>query len=147
MSEAVEVIRHEIARREAEISALQIALDALTGKTPERPAAKTKRLLALPAPSKPKKPRKARQETGEGGTFTVNGVEFELGGRLFAVANALDEAEDCVPAARLDALCGGKRAGVTQAIFYLNKQFRSAGAQIVHFRGEGYRLQNIEEDK
>lgn len=140
MSEAVQVIEREIAKRQAEIAALQMALDALTGRAPAAPRSKQ---LALPPPQKP---ARRRSPEGEGGTFTVNGVDLKLTAREFAVANAINDAEDCLPAEQLEPLCGGKRNLVQQCVCALNKKLRPAGAHIEHFKGEGYRLQNIEEE-
>lgn len=141
MDEAVQFIQHEIAKRQAEIGALQLALNALTGPKAEPPGAKFKRWMnSVDA-------KKSTSEANESGTFTVNGVDFELGPKTFPLAKAIGEAEDCVPTAQLATMFGGNQQYVRVAVSVLNKRLKAAGAQIVHFRGEGYRLQNIEEDE
>lgn len=143
MSEAAEVIKLEIARREAEISTLQLALDVLTGNAPQKTAPEPKQ-LALPAP-KGHSPRGRPLKDDGGGIFTVNGVDIELGARAFALATMINDAEDCAPVEQLDAIFGGVRNLTHQCVCVLNKKLKAAGAEIVHFKGEGYRLQNIEE--
>lgn len=132
MSDAVQVIEREIAKRQAEIEALQLALKALTGKAPSPQKPKQ---LALPAP-------KAVTE----GNFTVNGVDLHLGRRELVVIEAIAAAEDCIQIEQLMPLCKDKRLYVQQTVSTLNKKLKAAGAHIVHFKGEGYRLQNIEEE-
>lgn len=128
MNEAIEVIQREIAKRRSEIDALEIALKALSGDVKQ---------LALPAPATP----------AEGGTgnFTVNGIDLQLGKRELAVIEAIAAVEDCMAVEELQPLCGGKRNYVSQTVWSLNKKLKAAGAEIEFFKGEGYRLQNIEE--
>lgn len=133
MSEAVQVIEREIAKRKSEIEALQLALKALTGKS--QPAPKPKH-LALPAPVK----------LAGDSNFTVNGVDLVLTDHELPIANALAEAEDCCSVDFLEQLCGGKRQNLHNRIYTLNQKLKPTGAHIVHFKGEGYRLQNIEEN-
>lgn len=130
MSEAVQVIRREIAKREAEIEALQLALKALTGSATR---------------SKPKQPSTPVPKADPEGNFTVNGTDLHLGRRELAVIEAIAAAEDCIPAEQLTPLCKDKRLYVQQTVSTLNKKLKAAGAHIVHFKGHGYRLQNIEE--
>lgn len=135
MSDSIKFLEREIAQRKAEIEALQTALAVLAGKS--RPGMQR---TTPPAPT-----RKPAEKRGEGGILTVNGVDLELTAREFAVANAINDADDAMPAEQLDPLCGGKRNQVQQAVCSLNKKLKPAGANIVFFKGEGYRLQNMEE--
>lgn len=130
MSDALQILKHEISRRQAEIEALQKAVDVLTGSEASTPK---------PLSSS------AKQERGSGGTLTVNGVDVDLTAREMRVATALEAAGDCVPAAELAPLTSGNNKYLQTCIWVLNKKLRPAGAEIVHFKGEGYRLQNIEE--
>lgn len=136
MTDVVEVLQREIDKRKAEIEALEASLKVLTGG---KAKAKVKQ-LALPAPAKAEKAElKAKSE----GNFEVNGVELDLTEKELAVANALNEAEDCCSVDYLTDLCGN-RQNMHNRVFTLNKKLKAAGAEILYFKGDGYRLQNIE---
>lgn len=135
MSEAIEILKREIAKRQAEIDALQTSLDILSGKAP---------LTGKQLPA-PEKRRRQRTDDAEGGTFTVNGIDLDLTAGEWPVANAINDSEDCCSVDLLQDLCGGKLQNVHNRIYSINQKLKTAGAHIVHFKGEGYRLQNIEE--
>lgn len=134
MSNVVEVLQREIDRRKAEIEALEVSLKVLTGSAAKQKA----KQLALPSPIKP-----APKAAGEA-NFEVNGVDLVLTDHELPIANALAEAEDCCSIDLLEEMCGGKRQNLHNRIYSLNQKLKAAGAHIVHFKGEGYRLQNIE---
>lgn len=136
MSEAVQVIEREIAKRRAEIEALEASLKVLTGGTVKQ---KPKQ-LALPAPAKKTSPKKEGD-----GNFSVNGVDLYLTDFELPIATTLAEAEDCCTVDLLQEICGGNRQTLHNRIYSLNQKLKTAGAHIVFFKGEGYRLQNIEE--
>lgn len=131
MSEAVDVIKREIARRQTEIAALTAALNALLGSVPQE----TRR----------KAPRAPKEGDASINVFTVNGHDIRLGRKAFAVLETVNGAEDCCSLETLLPIFDGNRVYVQQAVSVLNKKLRGAGAEIVWFKGEGYRLQNIEE--
>lgn len=62
----------------------------------------------------------------------------------FRLLDAVATAEDCVSMEELAVLFNGNRDYVMTNIWALNKKLRAAGAEIVRFEGQGYRLQNIE---
>lgn len=128
MADVVEILRSEIERRKAEIEALETSLKVLTGSAQKQ---KPKQ-LALPAP-----------EATREGNYTVNGLDLSLGRRELAVFEAISGADDCIPAEQLMPLCKDNRGYVQQTISTLNKKLKPCGAEILFFRGEGYRLQNI----
>jgi hypothetical protein len=135
MSNVVEVIQQEIEKREAEIDALKATLKVLTGSMP-----KTKqktRQIALPSPEKPE-PKSAGD-----GNYTVNGTDMVLTENELQIATALSEADDCCSVDYLTDLCGN-RQNLHNRVYSLNKKLKAAGAEIQFFKGEGYRLQNIE---
>lgn len=141
-SDAIDILKREIAKRQAEIGVLNMALEALSGKAPEQPSQQ----LMLPAPNKragKKKPAAAKGETSGLGVFEVNGREVKFGPTSFAIMEKVAQADDCCPKDRLIPLCGGKADNVCTYIKNINGKLKSAGAEIVHFKGEGYRLQNI----
>jgi hypothetical protein len=142
MTEAIEVIRREIAKREAEIAALNMALEALSGKAP----AKASQQLLLPAPKGKKATKRSaapREGGGGAGVFEVNGRDVKLGPTSYAIMEKVSQADDCCPKEDLIPLCSGGANQVSAYVAQLNKRIRPAGAEIVHFKGEGYRLQNI----
>lgn len=141
-TEAIDVIQREIAKREAEIDALNLALEALAGK----PAAKSSRQLLLPAPKGKKAKKRAaapREADGRSGVFEVNGQDVKLGRISYAIMERVAHADDCCPKEDLATLCSGGAKHVATYVAQLNNRIRAAGAEIVHFKGEGYRLQNI----
>lgn len=133
MSEAIDTIQREIAKRRAEIEGLELALKVLTSNAPKE------KQRALPPPMAPASSGMAE------GNFTVNGVDLRLGKRELAVIEAIAAVEDCIPAEQLEPFCNGKRNYVSQTIWSLNKKLKATGAEIVFFKGEGYRLQNIDD--
>lgn len=135
MADVVEVLQREIDKRKAEIEALEASLKVLTGSAPKQKA----KQLSLPAPEKP-----APKVSGEG-NFEVNGVDLVLTDGELPIAEALAAAEDCCSVDFLEQLCGGNRQTLHNRIYSLNQKLKAAGAHVVHFKGEGYRLQNIEE--
>ena len=96
----------------------------------------------MPAPAQRNQPEE--QATGAGRrVYTINGHDISLGAKMFAVLDAINEAEDCQPIEKLQPIFDGNKLYVQQAVSALNKKLRPAGAEIVHFKGEGYRLQNL----
>lgn len=145
MSDAVQVIQREIAKRQAEIEALQTSLDILnrsSGDTTQAqlPAPKATQ-HAVPVPA-----LRAAPPVNDGGTFTVNGVDVHLTAAEWPVANAIADAVDCCSTDLLEELCGGKRQNVQNRVFSINQKLKPAGARLVFYKGEGYRLENIEEE-
>lgn len=140
---SVDFLKAEIARRQSEIEVLQGALEILTGGAAQKPKQKP-RQLALPAPAE--KPARKAEPTAKGDeNFEVNGLNLVLTAHELELANALAEAEDCCSVDYLTELCGGKRQNLHNRVFSLNQKLKAAGAHIVFFKGEGYRLQNIED--
>lgn len=143
MTEAIDVLKREIAKREAEIGVLTAALDALLGRVP----AKAPKQLMLPAPKgKPTKKKRAAhrsEDKAAAGVFEVNGRDVKLGPASYAIMEKVAQADDCCPREDLAPLCSGGANQVSTYVAQLNKRIRPAGAEIVHFKGEGYRLQNI----
>lgn len=148
MSPAVEFLRQEIARREAEIAALRQAYAILSGNDDPQKADPPKPQLQLPAPSRRKTGSKEGKrkdgKTSSRGIYEINGHELSLGPKQFLLLDAVATAEDCVPMDELAVLFNGNRDYVMTNIWALNKKLRAAGAEIVRFEGHGYRLQNIE---
>jgi hypothetical protein len=132
---ATDVLRQEIARRREEIAVLEKALGVLEADSSP---------LQLPAPSREPGSSGAAYEAGGTGIFSVNGHDLRLGAKMFAVLEAINEAEDCCPLETLLPLAGGNKVYLHQYTSALNKKLRPAGAEIVFFKGEGWRLQNIE---
>lgn len=134
MTDVVEVLQREIDKRKAEIKALEATVLVLTG------GGATSSKLALPAPGKPQS-----KANGEG-NFEVNGVDLVLTANELQLAEALNDVEDCCSVDYLTDLCGN-RQNLHNRVYTLNKKLKAAGAEIQFFKGEGYRLQNIEEAK
>lgn len=131
MTDIITRIRAEIAKHEGDIERLKEALAVL--ESPHKLA-----------PTK-KSGRKGRGDHMLVGTYTVNGVDLHLGAVQFNVLETLDKAEDCVQRSVLEPFCNGDRKALHQAIFQLKAKLKPAGATIEFFKGEGYRLQNIED--
>lgn len=131
---SIEFLKEEIARRQREIETLTAALGILQGHPHAEPSQK----LLPPPPA-------AREAKGSMGVYTVNGHDLRLGAKAFAVLEAINEAEDCCPLETLLPIFDGNKLYVQQTVSVLNKKLREAGAEIVHFKGEGYRLQMITE--
>lgn len=147
MSTAVEFLRQEIARREAEIAALRQAYAILSGGDDPHKADPPKPQLQLPAPARKTGSKEGKGKDGKTssrGIYEINGHELSLGPKQFLLLDAVATAEDCVPMDELVAIFGGNRDYVMTGIWALNKKLRAAGAEIVRFDGHGYRLQNIE---
>lgn len=141
MSEAVDVIKREIAKRESEIAALRMALGALEGTPP---------LLQLPAPGTRKRRSKRDQpeepeSKGETGVYEVNGVDITLPPKQYEVLDRIASADDCLPVEELLPMFNGSRQYIQTNVWHINRALRAARAEIVRIKGAGYRLQNIQE--
>ena len=136
---AIEIIESELTKYRGVVSTLEKALALLKDNSVDVAPQPKQKLLAPPEKPQPK----GRAGTG---VFAVNGVDFTLGAKPFALIEAIAGADDCIPIEQLQPIFGGSRLYVQQCVSALNKKLRTAKAEIVHFRGEGYRLQNIVED-
>lgn len=75
----------------------------------------------------------------------VNGVMLPVGTKQAVALRLLGEtpAPACVPEAALRAVFGGTIGNYTTSISKLRAKLKAANAEIVFFRGEGYRLQVV----
>lgn len=147
MSTAVEFLRQEIARREAEIAALRQAYAILSGGDDPQKADPPKPQLQLPDPARKTSSKEGKRKDGKTssrGIYEINGHELSLGPKQFPLLDAVATAEDCVSMDDLATLFDGNRDYVMTGIWALNRKLRAAGAEIVRFEEQGYRLQNIE---
>lgn len=146
-----DLIAAEIARRQAEIAALNQALAVLRGGGATAPPLPASVADKPRPPSRPKQralvPGAARApvpaQAGDG-AVEVNGVSMQLSGQELTVFAALDAMGEglCLSVAALEDICGSRNK-LHNAVFRLKGKLEAAGATIGFVKGEGYRLENI----